>query len=92
MHRLFVTFYRKRAERAGWPWSRLASAYRPNRYTVPEGGYARAIYRLFAQRVHQRLPGQIPPGDLDQLFAFSDEDPAPTVYDWEGLFAKDYGE
>ena len=90
-HRLFVAFYRKRAERAGWPWPRLASAYQRNRYTVPEGGYARAIHRLFVQRVHQRLNGQIPPGSLDRLFVFSDEDAAPTVYDWDELFAEDYG-
>ena len=91
MHRLFVTFYRKRAERSGWPWHRLAPAYQRNRYTVPEGGYTQAIHRLFAQRLHQRLNGQIPPGALDRLFDVSDDDAAPTVYDWEGLFAEDYG-
>ncbi len=91
MHRLFVTFYRKRAERAGWPWRRLAPAYQRNRYTVPEGGYARAIHRLFVQRIHERLNGQIPPGTLERLFVFSDEESAPTVYDWEGLFAEEYG-
>ncbi len=91
MHRLFVTFYRKRAERAGWPWRQLAPAYQRNRYTVPEGGYARAIHRLFVQRVHERLNGQIPPGALERLFVFSDEESTPTVYDWEGLFAEDYG-
>ncbi len=91
MHRLFVTFYRKRAERAGWPWPRLAPAYQRNRYTVPEGGYARAIHRLFVQRIHERLNGQIPPDTLERLFVFSDEESTPPVYDWEGLFAEDYG-
>ena len=90
-HRLFVTFYRKRAERAGWPWQRLERAYQRNRYTVPEGGYARVIYRLFTERVRQRLGSQIPDAALDRLFAFAHEEPARSVYDWESLFAEEYG-
>ncbi len=91
VHRLFVTFYRRRAERAGWPWHRLAPAYQRNRYTVPEGGYARVIHRLFTERVRQRLGPQIPDAALDQLFAFTHEEPARSVYDWESRFAEDYG-
>ena len=90
MHRLFVTFYRRRAERAGWPWSRLEPAYQRNRYTVPEGGYAQVIHRLFAQRVRRHLGSRIPDATLNRLFAFTEEAP-PSVYDWEGLFAEEYG-
>ena len=90
MHRLFVMFYRNRARRSGWPWPRLAPAYQRNRYTVPEGGYARVIHRLFVQRVRYRLGPRIPDATLDRLFAFTDEAP-PSVYDWEGLFSEEYG-
>lgn len=91
MHRLFVAFYRKRAERVGWPWHRLAPAYQRNRYTVPEGGYARVIHRLFVQRVRERLGPLVPPSHLEQLFSISDDDRALSVYDWEERFAEDYG-
>lgn len=92
LYRCFTTFYRSRADRAGWPWERLAPAYLPDRYTVPEGGYARVIHRLFVQRVHERLGSQIPEQALAQLFAASQEAPPSSVYDWEGLFAREYGE
>ena len=90
VHRLFVTFYRNRARRSGWPWLRLAPAYQRDRYTVPEGGYARVIHRLFAERARHRLGTRIPDATLDRLFAFAEEAP-PSVYDWEGLFAEEYG-
>lgn len=91
MHRLFVRFYRKRAERAGWSWARLAPAYQEDRYTVPEGGYVRVVRRLFIERVRTYLDGHISECDLERFFPFPDEAPAESVYDWEGLFTKDYG-
>ena len=62
-----------------------------NRYTVPEGGYARTIHRLFVLRIHERLNGQILPDTLERLFVFSDEASAPSLYDWQGRFAEEYG-
>ncbi len=90
-YRLFLTFYRRRAERAGWPWLRLEPAYQPNRYTVPEGGYAHTIHRLFTERVRQHLGPQASPSLLDRLFAFAPEETPPSVFDWEGDFKEDYG-
>ena len=58
---------------------------------VPEGGYAQVIHRLFVERVQHRLGTRIPDATLNQLFAFPDGDALPSIYDWEGLFAEEYG-
>ncbi|MFQ5568039.1 MAG: hypothetical protein ACE5G0_00105 [Rhodothermales bacterium] len=91
IYRLFLTFYRRRAERAGWNWARLQQAYRRNRYTVPEGGYARVIYRLFVRRVRERLGAQVSKSNLARIFALPDDESVQDNYDWAELFARDYG-
>lgn len=92
VYRGFTTFYRKRAERAGWSWPRLATAYQRTRYTVPEGGYARVVQRRFADRVTRRLGLHLSPDDLALFFPFVKQTTPSNFYDWEELFAKDYGE
>lgn len=89
-HRLFVTFYRRRALRSGWPWPALAAAYRRSRYTVPEGGYVRVVRRLFGELVHDRLGGVVTLPELDALFPDVPAEKA-SCYDWNGLFMGDYG-
>lgn len=91
-YRIFTAFYRRRAERAGWSWARLAPAYQRSRYTVPEGGYARVIHRLFSERVRERLGTQHTAHDLEDLFSFPQDASDRPVYDWEERFAEDYGQ
>lgn len=90
VHGLFVTFYRRRAERSGWTWAALAPAYQRSRYTVPEGGYVRVVRRLFAERVRERLGEAIPAADVEALFATPGQT-AAACYDWDGLFRQEYG-
>lgn len=90
-HQAFTAFYRRRAERSGWPWARLAPAYQRNRYTVPEGGYVPVLRRLFAARVHEYLDVAMPATELDRLFTRPAFDPHQSCYDWAGLFEAEYG-
>lgn len=86
----FVTCYRWRAERAGRNWAALASAYERERYTVPEGGYARVIRRLYVRRVRERLGAAVPTSYLRALFPDSGGG-AREASEWEELFLRDYG-
>ncbi|MEM6337790.1 MAG: hypothetical protein AAF752_14560 [Bacteroidota bacterium] len=88
IHRTFLAFYRRRAERRGWNWPRIASAYTREQYTVPEGGYTDIVRQRFLGRVEQRLgPAFVP--DAEALFARAAE-PA-GAYDWSGDFKQHYG-
>lgn len=84
----FRTFYRRRAERRGWSWERLQRAYGRRRYTVPEGGYAGVVRRLFDQLVQERVGPIIPVHSL-----FPNEPPSKSAgaTDWEAHFRRDYG-
>lgn len=88
-HRVFRSFYRRRAQRQGWPWRRLEEAYQRGRYTVPEGGYVPVIQDLFIDRLHERLAGALDESELRRLFPTSAQKGA--CYDWERLFHLDYG-
>lgn len=89
LHRLFVAAYRRRAERMGRPWAALAGAYQRSRYTVPEGGYARVVPRLFAARVAHRLGNLVPAAELDRLFPGAP--PGAGCYGWDERFRQEYG-
>jgi hypothetical protein len=90
LYRLFVGFYRRRAERRGWSWPALAPAYQRSRYTIPEGGYARVVPPLFAAHVLRRLGRPLTGPELDRFFpAFAQ---APGCYGWEDLFRQEYGD
>lgn len=90
IHRAFTYFYRRRARQKGWHWDRLAPAYQRERYTVPEGGYASVIARLFRRRIEDVTGSAVPPSEIDRLFPVGQESEA-TCYDWSDLFSKEYG-
>lgn len=87
----FRAFYRRRALRSGWPWPKLETAYRRDRYTVPEGGYVEVVRRLFEERLSTRLGKTIHAGELNRLFPPAPSREHPTCYDWDELFHREYG-
>lgn len=89
-YRAFTGFYRWRARRRGWDWSRLEPAYQRERYTVPEGGYVSVIGALFRRRVQEVTKEAFAPAEMDRLFP-DRHDPLPECYDWETLFHSEYG-
>lgn len=90
VHGLFVSFYRRRAERAGWNWAALAPAYERERYTVPEGGYVRVVQRLYERQVRDRLGAAVPASYMRALFPESCSG-GPAGSEWDELFLRDYG-
>jgi hypothetical protein len=89
-YRAFTGFYRWRAVRKGWDWSRLAPAYQRERYTVPEGGYVSVVADLFRQRVYEITKDAIAPDEIDELFP-GGRPHRPACYDWEAMYRKEYG-
>lgn len=90
-YRLFVEFYRRRARRRGWVWSRIAPAYQIERYTIPEGGYAAVVANLFRTRVTDIAAGMVTSEELETLFPLSDRG-AEMQYDWDHMFRMEYGD
>lgn len=89
-YRLFVWFYRRRAERVGWSWPSLAPAYQLERYTVPEGGYVGVVQRLYERQVRERLGAAVATSYVRALFPENRSGP-PAGYDWDELFRREYG-
>lgn len=90
LHTAFVMFYRRRAERTGWQWEKMAPAYARDRYTVPEGGYVGVVRRRFTSLVRNRLGDLISSEELEALFPHQ-EGATSTCYDWDRLFRDEYG-
>ena len=89
-YRTFTGFYRWRARRNGWDWTRLEPAYQLERYTVPEGGYVSVIAGLFRSRVQEVMNESLATAEIDRLFP-NRHHPFPVCYDWETLFHTEYG-
>jgi hypothetical protein len=89
-YRIFFTLYRTRAALRGWEWEDLAPAYAIDRYTVPEGGYGRAVRDRFHQRLSDRVGRQFADMETKRLFGDCPED-SSTFNDWERHFAREYG-
>lgn len=87
----FRSFYRRRAERLGLSWARLENAYQRSRYTVPEGGYALVVQRLFLKRAEELLGRSSADDEVLRLFADDRSALGESCYDWEGQFRRDYG-
>lgn len=83
----FTWFYRYRARRREWDWSRLEPAYGRRRYVVPEGGYVSVVGRLFCRRIRQSAG--MTETEISRLFPESAGDVA--VFDWAALFDREYG-
>lgn len=90
-YRLFVEFYRRRAHRRGWVWSRIAPAYQIERYTIPEGGYATVVANLFRSRVADAAGDVVTSEEIDALFPVGDRG-AETQYRWDRIFRMEYGD
>lgn len=106
LHRLSLYFFRCRAERSGWDWAQIRTAYRRNRYTVPMGGYTQVVERLLGRAASETFPTEVVDALLDRLFperagrkSPGDEpagaDPAEDRFDreryaWEKIFTRDY--
>lgn len=106
LHRLSLHFFRRRAVRSGWDWSKIRAAYRRNRYTVPMGGYARVVERLLGRAASKAFPDEIVAALLDRLFPDRadgtgsrtrstaerplEATPERERYAWERIFARDY--
>lgn len=85
----FITFYRFRAGRRGWPWHRIARAYQVGRYTVPEGGYASVVARHFRTRLGVLIDGATAEQVTAQMFPESGA--REYVQNWPAQFAEEYG-
>lgn len=91
IYRAFVSFYRYRARRRGWIWERIAAAYQLERYTVPEGGYASVVARLFQDRMSAIAGMTVTAEAVDGLFP-ADQLDGPAYHDWDRLFHEAYGD
>jgi len=89
LYRLFIRSYRARAQRHGWDWQALQSAYHPDRYTIPEGGYVHVIRDLLLKHARTRLGDTFDRQFIDQIFG-NLPDKRENVYDWTGDFLRQY--
>lgn len=86
---IFITFYRFRAGRRGWPWHRIAAAYQVGRYMVPEGGYASVVASLFRTRLGALIDGAAAEHVTTQMFPEAGSH--DYVQNWPAQFADEYG-